>query len=90
MSGEKTLSQNCFKQCEVEIYVDKTIGQLTKFRTPRRLKKNWATELRKLVAANITLHLVLTKKSELNLNDKDVFPQADISGLSYFAIQIQS
>jgi len=24
MSGKKTLSQNCFKQCEVEIYVDKT------------------------------------------------------------------
>jgi len=40
MSGEKTLSQNCFKQYEVEIYVEKTIGQLTKFRTPRRLKKN--------------------------------------------------
>jgi len=29
MSGEKTLSQNCVKQCEAEIYVDKTIGQLT-------------------------------------------------------------
>jgi len=29
MSGEeKTLSLNCFKQCEVEICVDKTIGQL--------------------------------------------------------------
>ena len=39
--------------------------------------KNWADELRKLSAANITSHLVLTKKSELNLNDKDVFPQAD-------------
>jgi len=24
MSGEKTLSQNCSKQLEVEIYVDKT------------------------------------------------------------------
>jgi len=24
MSGEKTLSQNCFKQLEVELYVDKT------------------------------------------------------------------
>jgi len=52
--------------------------------------KNWAAELRKLAAANITLHLVLTKKSELNLNDKDVFPPAYMSGLSYFAIQIQS
>jgi len=29
----------CFKQLEVEIHVDKTIGQLTKVITPRRLKK---------------------------------------------------
>jgi len=27
--------------------------------------KNWADELRKLATANIALHLVLTKKSEL-------------------------
>ena len=33
-----TLLQNCFKQWEVEIYVDKAIGQLTKVGTPRRLK----------------------------------------------------
>ena len=39
MSGEKTLSQNCFKQWEVKIYVDKTIGHLTEVRTPRRFKK---------------------------------------------------
>ena len=39
------------------------------------LKKNWADELRKLATPNIGLHLVLTKKSELNLKDKDVFPQ---------------
>jgi len=26
MRGEKTLSQNCFKQWEVETYVDKTIS----------------------------------------------------------------
>ena len=38
--------------------------------------KNWADELQKLATANIALHFVLTKKSELNLNDKDVFPQA--------------
>ena len=82
VSSDKTLSQNCSKQWEVEIYADKTIGQVTKVRTPRWLKKTAAT--------NIALHLVLTKKSELNLNDKDVFPQADMSGLSYFAIQIQS
>jgi len=37
--------------------------------------KNWAEELRKLATANIALHLVLTKMSKLNLNDKDVFPQ---------------
>jgi len=35
--------------------------------------KKWADELRKLASANIILHLVLTKTSELNLNDKDVF-----------------
>jgi len=29
--------------------------------------ENWADELRKLATANIALHLVLTKKSELNL-----------------------
>jgi len=40
--------------------------------------KNWADELRKLAAANITSHLVLSKKSELSLNDKDVFPQVCI------------
>jgi len=40
--------------------------------------KNWADELRILAAANITLHLMLTKKSELSLNDKDVFPQVCI------------
>jgi len=90
MSGEKTLSQNCFKQCEVEIYVDKTIGQLTKVRTPRRLKKTEQLNYENSWQQIITSHLVLTKKSELNLNDKDVFPQADMSGLSYFAIQTQS
>ena len=55
-----TLSQNFFKQWEVEIYVDKAIGQLTKVRTPRRLKKNWADELRKLSTEVIALRLVLT------------------------------
>jgi len=39
MSDEKTLSQNCFKQWEVEIYVVKNVGQLTKVGTLRRLKK---------------------------------------------------
>jgi len=43
--------------------------------------KNWAVELRKFATANIALHLVLTKKSELNLNDKDVLPQACIEVL---------
>ena len=40
--------------------------------------KNWADYLRKLATANIALHLVLTKKSELNFNDKEVFPQVCI------------
>ena len=77
MSGKKTLSQNCFKQWEVEIYVDKT-DNLLKLEHHAGFIKNWADELRKLAAANITLPLVLTKKSELNLNDKDVFPQVCI------------
>jgi len=40
MGGEKTRTldalANCFK-LEVELYVNKTIGQLTKVRTPCRL-----------------------------------------------------
>jgi len=36
---------------------------------------NWADYLRNLATANIALHLVLTKMSELNFNDKEVFPQ---------------
>jgi len=39
MSDEKTLLQNCFKQWEVKLYVDKTSGELTLVRTPRRIKK---------------------------------------------------
>ena len=56
-------------------YGDKTIKQFTKIRTPRRLKKNLADELRKLVTVNIALHLLLAKKSELSFNHKDVFTQ---------------
>jgi len=40
--------------------------------------KNWADYLRKLATANIALYLLLTKKSELNFNDKEVFPQVCI------------
>jgi len=40
--------------------------------------KNWTDESTKIVTANIALHVVLTKKSEPNLNDKDVFPQVCI------------
>ena len=68
-------SQNCFKQWEMDLYLDTTIGQfivlkleLTKIRTPRR-RKNWVDELWKLATANIALHLVLVQKSELSLND---------------------
>ena len=70
MSSEKTsctLSQNCFKQWEVEIFADKIVGQLTKVEHHASLK-NWADELRKLFTANIALHLLitaLTKKLEL-------------------------
>jgi len=52
LSGEKwescTLSQNCFKQWEVEIYVGKIVGKLTKVREPRKLKKlsRWITKTR--------------------------------------------
>ena len=35
-------------------------------------KNNWAYVLRKI---GFVLTVVLTKKSKLNLNDKDVFPQ---------------
>jgi len=35
-------------------------------------------DLRKLATANTVLHLVLTKKSELIFNNKDVFPQVYI------------
>jgi len=56
---------------EVELYVDKTVRQLTEVRTPRRIKF-WEYELRKLATANIAFHFVLTEKSELSLNDKDV------------------
>jgi len=53
------------------LIVDKTIGQLTEVRTPRITGlKIWADELRKLAAAKIALHLVLSNKSELNPNDK--------------------
>ena len=34
--------------------------------------KTWADELRKLATTNIDSQLVFTKKSELNLYDKDV------------------
>jgi len=40
--------------------------------------KNWADELRKLAVVSMTSHWVLTKKSELSLHGKDVFPQVCI------------
>jgi len=46
-------------------YATENIGQLTKVRTPRRLK-NWADKLRKLITENIPLHWVLSENSELN------------------------
>jgi len=55
-------SQNCFKQWEMDLYFNTTIGQFAKIRTPRR-RKNWADELWKLSTANIALHLVLAQKN---------------------------
>jgi len=54
------------------LYLATTIGQFTKIRTARR-RKNWIDELWKLATANIGLHLVLAQKSELSLNDQDLF-----------------
>jgi len=59
----------------MDLYLDTTIGQLPKIRTPRR-RKNWADELWKLATAYIALQLVLAQKSELSFNDWDLFPQA--------------
>ena len=70
-----TLSQICFKQWEVELYVDKTIGQLTTVITPRSLKKTTKVNYENSPKQIIALHFALTKKSELNPNDKGVFPQ---------------
>ena len=66
MSGKKTLSQNCFKQWEVEIYVDKT-DNLLKLEHHAGFKKlsRWITKTR---GSKYNFALVLTKKSELNLN----------------------
>jgi len=51
---------------KIVVCVDKTIGHLSKVRTPRRLKKNrWITKTRG--SKYITLHLVLTQKSEIKL-----------------------
>ena len=62
-----TFSQNCFKQLEMDLYLD-TTGQFTKIRTPRR-HTNWVDELWKLASVNIALHLVHSQKPELSLND---------------------
>jgi len=62
----------------MDLYLDTTIGQFAKIRTPRRCK-NWVDELWKLATTNIALHLVLAQKSELSLN---LFPQAFHRGIS--------
>jgi len=68
-----------FQAMRSKTYVDKTIGQLTKVTVDHHAGlKNWADELRKLATANIALHLVLNKKSELDHNDKGVFSQVCI------------
>jgi len=56
-----------------------TIGQLIKVRTPSRLKKlsRWHKKTQHS-KYSFALTVVLTKKSEPNLNDKYVFPQVRI------------
>ena len=52
--------------------------------TTQALKK-LTNELCKLATANLALHFVLTKKSEPNLNDKDVFPHVCIDPVAHLA-----
>ena len=65
----------------MDLYLDTTIGLLTKIITPRTRKK-WVDELWKLATANIALQIVLAQKSELSLNDWDLYPQAFHRGIS--------
>ena len=65
----------------MDLYLDTTIGQFTKIRTPR-IRKNWVDELWKLSTTNIVLRLVLARKSELSLNDYDLFPQVFHRGIA--------
>jgi len=85
MSGEKTRVLDTlvklFQAVRIELYC-----MLTKLsdnliycsEDTTQALKNWADESWKLATANIALHLELTKKSELNLNDKVLFPQVCI------------
>jgi len=79
MSGEKTIKLDApaklFMQWEVELYVDRTIGQLTKVMTPPSLKKTAEVNYENSPKQIIALHLALTMKPEINLKDKEVFPQ---------------
>jgi len=61
-------SRKTLKQWEMDLYLDMTIGQLTKIRTPCR-RKNSVDELWKLPIVNKALQLELAQKSELSLND---------------------
>ena len=62
INGEKQEVRHSRKT--VSLYLNTTIGELTKIRKPGR-RKNWADELWKLASAvNIGLHLVLAHKSE--------------------------
>jgi len=54
------------------------LDNLLKLEHDAGFKKTEPFRLRKLAVANMALHLVLTTKSELNLNDKDVFPKVCI------------
>jgi len=40
--------------------------------------QNWADEALKDATANVVLYSVLAQKSETNINDSDLFPQASV------------
>ena len=83
MSGEKTRKldtlEKLFQALRRKTMLTRLSDNLPKLEHHAGLK-SLADELRKLATANTALLLVLTKKSELNLNDKDGYPQVCIRG----------
>ena len=79
MSGEKTRKldtlEKLFQALRRKTMSTRLSDNLPKLEHHAGLN-SLADELRKLATANTALHLVLTKKSELNLNDKDEIGRA--------------